>query len=132
MSSLNDLNNVNANGFLDKKTFCRLINKNILGNYQFSNGYFIYRDLKNPIEIEKVQMNDIINSIKYNTRLNLCVELDLRYERYKYSIVVSRNKRTLFSTIFSDNIFECYIDLYKWSLKQAKPKVTNKVFLTKK
>lgn len=105
--------NFNPHKVLSNKKFMEIANVSSVGNYQYSNGKFLFRGSNNVLKVSSLLLDDMLLTIKRFILNKSEATTELEYSNFKYNVKVKRNDLTLYTTPSFDNILEPFMYIYE-------------------
>lgn len=102
---------------LNNKDFCNITGINSIGNFQYSDSSFLYRELTNIHEVKKLKFDKFLELLKNKIFENSKVSVRLEITNFRYFAVLKREERLIYSSKGYMEPFEALIELYRWSIE---------------
>lgn len=108
-----ELDNIKPNNFLKNKIFNEIVGVKSVGEYQYNNKNFIYRDYKNILKVEKIHIEKFVNLLSnklYDMRGVGITVIKSQYGRF--SVECKSNEIVRFKSKEYSNYLEPFVEAY--------------------
>lgn len=110
--------NIRPQDYMTNKLFSNIMGVNCAGNYQYNKGFFIFRDLGKIQDVEKIDMETLINQVNKKIYSNCTATTSLTSALYgRFFLTVMVDDKIKYKTKECKNFFEPYILAYNELVK---------------
>lgn len=110
--------NIKPQEFMSNKLFSEIMEVNCAGSYQYSKGFFIFRDLGKIQHVEKIDMETLINQVNKIIYSKCTATTSLTSAQYgRFYLTVTVDDKLIFKSKDCRNFLEPYILAYNELIK---------------